>query len=549
MTAVPAGRKPAADAPPAGVWPVKRRGAQEIVAAVAVALVGFLSPSTESGYLVRLVSAVLALAALFAASVCYELYQDATAKVAAKAKNTFEIVTTRVELPAVLLGGVFGAARSMPELLKGFPVTTETELKSNESGFLLTSVTPAGSRRLRVRILSGDAVGWEQGGDAWEVQRALWMEAVRAAPRVAEVGSIGWKGVPSLEAAATEAAEGSGAAEAVLAVGTVVRVDGVVSKPELNGRCGTVARPANEGGRYGVRLEGSKEAISMHGRNLQPLPELDTLGVSVAAIRSFRAAHGHLCRGLTLAQARHAILDPLTCSSRLSVARALERIGAKDEAGKPFAAPATSFIIVAEGEALDDILAAAEAHAAKKEAPGDVYLWLSPFSLNPHAAVPLEALPLAWWQGTFRAAVKGIGDAAVLLQPWEAPRALTHGWCVYQLHTVLAAEGVPLGVLTSAAEGARLQEALLTKMDDVVAAWDRKAEGGWRKADLAIRAADLKTKVIKVRIESKNENQRESESARSLAINIDLRKTNLETRFELAPFASRIYLRKTNLET
>jgi len=42
----------------------------------------------------------------------------------------------------------------------------------------------------------------------------------------------------------------------------VVRVGGVVSKPELNGKFGTVLRAANEAGRLGVRLEGGKESKS-----------------------------------------------------------------------------------------------------------------------------------------------------------------------------------------------------------------------------------------------------------------------------------------------
>lgn len=467
------------------------------MAAVAVAVAGFLAPSSESGYFFRTASAMLALAALFALSVALELYQEAQAKQAMRAKNKFEIVTTRVELPASLPGGVFGAARSMSELLNGFRVTTSTEMKVIELGFQLTSETDAGTRRLRARILSGDAVGWEQGGVAWEAQRELWMEAVRAAPRVAEVGSIGWKGIPSLppDPPAPDAQTAAGCAEGSLEIGSVIRIDGVVSKPELNSKYATVVKAANEAGRYGVRLEGTKEAISMHARNLVPLPALDTLGVSVAALRSFRAAHGHLSSGLTVGQARHALLAPLTASSRLSLARALHRLGASDEAGRPLAAPATVMLVVADGEALDDALMAAEKHAASREAPGEEYVWLAALSVNAHAP-PLEDLPLAWWVGPFRRAVQGIGQAAVVFQPWEAPRALAYGWCVWQLHTVLAAN-VPLAVLNSDAEAARLQDALLTRMDDVVTAWDRKADGGWRKAEAGCTAADLKNKIHK----------------------------------------------------
>ena len=52
--------------------------------------------------------------------------------------------------------------------------------------------------------------GWETGGEAWEEQRRRWIEAVRAAPRVAEVARIGWRDVPSFGAAASPRAVGGG---------------------------------------------------------------------------------------------------------------------------------------------------------------------------------------------------------------------------------------------------------------------------------------------------------------------------------------------------
>ena len=38
-------------------------------------------------------------------------------------------------------------------------------------------------------------------------------------------------------------------------------------------------------------------------------------------------------------------------------------------------------------------------------------------------------------------------------------------------------------------------QALLGRMDEVVSAWDRKAEGGWRKAEAGCSAEDLRAKV------------------------------------------------------
>ncbi len=136
---------------------------------------------------------------------------------------------------------------------------------------------------------------------------------------------------------------------------------------------------------------------------------------------------------------------------------ALLRLGAKDEAGVPLAAKATTLLIAAEGEPLDDVLAAAERLAGAAEKPAEAYVWLGAFCTDWHGPPP-DALPLSWWQGPFREGVAAIGSAAVLFQPWEEPRALTHGWCVWALHTVLAAK-TKLEVCISETEGVRLQEA------------------------------------------------------------------------------------------
>ena len=50
-----------------------------------------------------------------------------------------------------------------------------------------------------------------------------------------------------------------------LRCGAAVRVGGVASRPELNGRRGTVVVEESEAGRLGVRVEGLEEA-SLHRR-------------------------------------------------------------------------------------------------------------------------------------------------------------------------------------------------------------------------------------------------------------------------------------------
>ena len=92
-------------------------------------------------------------------------------------------------------------------------------------------------------------------------------------------------GVCELAASApptAEAAAPDGSVEA-LEVGRAVRLQNLASKPELNGKPGVVAVKANENGRYGVRVDGVKEPMSIHGRNLAPMGKFDRVGLSVRA--------------------------------------------------------------------------------------------------------------------------------------------------------------------------------------------------------------------------------------------------------------------------
>mmetsp|Transcript_22763 Transcript_22763/g.37699 ORF Transcript_22763/g.37699 Transcript_22763/m.37699 type:complete len:993 (-) Transcript_22763:437-3415(-) len=455
----------------------RRKSAQEFLAAGAVAMIAFWAPQEDTGLVLRFTFALLALVALILASVGVDLMQEYRSSKETKKVNPFEIITTRVELPTSPPGGVYEAATKMSEHLQGFQTTLNSEIKATEHGFQVTD----GNNRVRARVAFGTAIGWEQGGAGWEEQRNCWLSAVWASPRIAAVQASNWMGLCKMTPRAPEevAAE-KPAAEQAVDIGAVVRVEGVSSKPELNGKIGTVTKGVNESGRYGVRLDGAKDPLSLHGRNLLAVSGLDLLGVSIPCLRSFRAALSHLSAGMTLSQAISGLLLPLTGASRRSLARALHDFGAADEAGRPLTADATMFVIAADYESLDDLIACVEAHAAQQEKPEQVYVWLETFSLNYHAA-PLTDRPMAWWQASFKAALKQIGSACVFMQPWEEPTPFTRAWCVWQMHCAITTE-VPLTILVSTAEEERLQETLLEDMDLVTSAFDRKADGGWRKS-------------------------------------------------------------------
>ena len=120
-------------------------------------------------------------------------------------------------------------------------------------------------KKLRARVVGGFANGWETGGKDWLEQRDLWMQAVAAAPRAAAALELNWMGIGTLEPAGPP---GYTSKE----VGFCVRVDGIVSKPELNGRLGAVVKGPSDAtnGRVGVRLEGTREPMALNEKNLHP---------------------------------------------------------------------------------------------------------------------------------------------------------------------------------------------------------------------------------------------------------------------------------------
>ena len=230
----------------------------------------------------------------------------------------------------------------------------------------------------------------------------------------------------------------------------------------------------NDNGRIGVRLEGTREAMSLNEKNLYPLAGFEALGVSIPCIRAFRANFAELLKGLTAAEAATSVMMPLLAVARGSLARALARLDKRDEAGRRLAAPATAFLCSADTDSIEDVFDAAEAHAAKQEKPEEVYVWLHPFCFDHHA----EALPMLWWATNFKQGLKSIGTTVLLLQH-EEPLALRRSWCLWQLHCTFSVEAT-LAVLMPKGEDDKMQAALAADMDVVTKALEGACVTGLR---------------------------------------------------------------------
>ncbi|KAL1496380.1 hypothetical protein AB1Y20_016335 [Prymnesium parvum] len=444
----------------------RMRTAQEGLAALAVACIAFWAPQDDTGLVMRVLYAAIALVCLFIASVGLELLQEWRHAKSTPKANPFEVKIVKVDLPTAPPGGVFEASCAMAKHLGGFEVTLSSEVRATEHGFQVLT----GSMKLRARIRGGSAIGWEEGGPGWLKQRQAWMDAVAAAPRVAQVREADWHQVAQLEPADPPAAS--------LDVGVAVRVEGVQAKPELNGKLGVVVKGDNGAGRFGVRLEGSKDAVSLAAKVLRPLEAFCGDGVSIPCLRSFREQYASLLPGLTVADAITSLVLPLTLSPRCSLAHALSRRKATDESGAPLTAAATVFFVYSDKMLLADLLEAVEAYAAEQEELGGVYVWLSLFCSNFHRAAEL---PLLWHLSTFKAGLKAIGATCMLAAPWDEPLPLKRSWCLLAMQLSLSV-GNKVSFALTAKEGAALDEALLADMENVLKKLEAGGASGWRKA-------------------------------------------------------------------
>ena len=489
---------------------VAASSSRELLAAALILLVAVFAPSShEHAIFYRIMYSLIAIAALFLASVFNDFYQEKEGNKKShpkanktKQNNLFDVEVIKVELPTKLPDTVYNTAIRMDQYLESFQLSRHSEVKLTEQGFQISQ----GNKRLRARVLPGNAVGWEQGGTVWEQGRSDWMSAVWVAPRAAEVVEIGWLGLggTAIRADETASADVSAPVETTTTptfnLSDVIQVAGVQSKPELNGRIGVIVKAVNDTGRYGVRLDGGKDAISLHGRNLQDAPQIDMKGVSLAALRSFRSAFSSLLGDeLTVEEAVHGLIQPLTGAHCCSLASALSSCEAVDEAGRPMAAPATIYVVATPGDTVTRAIEAVESYVIQKESPEDIYVWFPLLSLNYHEP-PLTDRPMSWWNSALPAGLKKVGQVALMLHPVVEPTVLSRPWCMYELYTAAITSECKLQIMCAPSELEKLAEALLKNMDGVISTWDRIAESDWKKAE-ALGATDQQRAAIEKHIE------------------------------------------------
>ena len=255
--------------------------------------------------------------------------------------------------------GVHGYAEHLrAQIGQRIPLTAATIVAETATGFRLQTDVEV----LEVRI-RGDPEG-----DEWCYRRSVWMQAAAAAPHVADARAGNWQGVASLlshnmAAAAEPASLASGDPVGVLAAGDQPAFGAHLVDEASDGAW--LVQPV---GLPGINSE-PQPTVVVPANGFGALPNWPFLGVSVACLRSFAAAHVAQLEGVTTEAACDRVVKPLTVEANRSLATCLLHLAAADEHGRPFVAPPTAFVSHARKYLFTDLLAAVEAFALAQRTP------------------------------------------------------------------------------------------------------------------------------------------------------------------------------------
>ena len=169
---------------------------------------------------------------------------------------------------------------------------------------------------------------------SWMVGREMWMKAVRLAPYMVASREADWLGVASLSPSPPDVDK----LKASFKVGDPVGLRGVPGRADLDG-CGATLEAALPGGGWRVqprRLAKAQEPpIEVSKDCVGPLPNYPFMGVSVACLEAFAAAHAEQLADATTEDACERIVKPLTERAEDSLAACLQRVGAIDSERSP----------------------------------------------------------------------------------------------------------------------------------------------------------------------------------------------------------------------
>jgi hypothetical protein len=186
---------------------------------------------------------------------------------------------------------------------------------------------------------------------------------------------------------------------------------------------------------------------------------ISRLGISLQHLKSFCLEHKDQLDGLTTAQVRDLIIKPATAHIKGSYA----------DLHPEMFQPANVFVSHAWRSNFEkDVVEGIEAREMEQPKSSTVecdYYWIDIFTVNQHVDPPEmqsseeEARNFEIFADGFESVLQSIGQAIILLSPWNRPEWIFRIWCLYEFY-VMMRYGIPYEFVLPPAQNRSFVETL-----------------------------------------------------------------------------------------
>ena len=162
------------------------------------------------------------------------------------------------------------------------------------------------------------------------------------------------------------------------------------------------------------------------------------LGLSLEAFRHFLSSNPTIAaNSLTTEDIKHRVIAPATASTGRAFIHMLE--DKVDSSGRPFVAPATTYVLHAwKYKFVEVVLDVLEQHATERP---DAYFWFDLFTVDQNKVGSVASLTEAVG---FRGPILATRHVLVVLHPWTRPIPLKRAWCLLEMFSSIETAGITL---------------------------------------------------------------------------------------------------------
>ena len=123
---------------------------------------------------------------------------------------------------------------------------------------------------------------------------------------------------------------------------------------------------------------------------------------------------------------------------------------------------ASVFVSHAWGRPFSDLVGAIEEYIEHEPRHAHAFFWIDTLSVNQHQLADANQVPMDShaWATMFGGAIRDMGQVCVVATPWERPMPLRRCWCLWELFSACAGEGVSITLCLPSTERALYNQAI-----------------------------------------------------------------------------------------